>query len=134
MDFDEGGELISYHDNTAGCDGICGYRTADVDLYEKLVHHTSAGEWMKYTVNVTAPGVYTLSFRVGSEEGGGIFHLEVDGVDVTGPITMPSTGSWSAFQTVSKTGVSLKAGRRVMRLVIDAGSYAGTFDTITVQP
>ena len=135
VDFDEGGELISYHDNTAGCDGLCGYRTADVDLYEKLVYRTTAGEWMKYTVNVTATGVYALSFRIGSEMSGGIFHLEVDGVDVTGPITIPATGGWNVFQTFTKTGVSLKSGRRVMKLVIDAGDYdAGTFDTITVQP
>jgi hypothetical protein len=135
VDFDEGGELISYHDNTAGCEGSCGYRSADVDRYDKFVYRTTAGEWMKYTVNVTATGVYTLSFRIGSEGSGGIFHLEVDGVDVTGPITIPATGGWNVFQTFTKTGVSLKSGRRVMRLVIDAGDYdVGTFDTITVQP
>lgn len=137
VDFDEGGEMISYHDNTAGCEGSCGYRSADVDRWEKVVWHTRTGEWMAYTVDVATTGIYTMTFKVGSEWGGGTFHLEVDGVDVTGPLTMPNTGSWSVYQTVTKTGVSLKAGRRVLRLVIDndPSQYdAGTFDTITVQP
>lgn len=137
VDFDEGGEMLSYHDNSAGCEGSCGYRTADVDRWETVVKQTTTGEWMEYTVDVTTSGVYTLSFRIGSEYSGGIFHLEVDGVDVTGPITIPATGGWSIYQTLTKTGVSLSAGRRVMRLVIDSDAGrtdAGTFDTITVEP
>jgi Carbohydrate binding module (family 6) len=136
-DFDEGGEQIGYHDNTVGCYGSCEYRLADVDRWEHIVWHTGTGEWMKYTVDVTATGTYTLALRVGAEEGGAIFHVEFDGVDVTGPLTMPTTGSWSALQTITKTGVSLTAGRKVMRIVIDdaKGRYdAGTFDTITLQP
>jgi Carbohydrate binding module (family 6) len=136
VDFDEGGEQISYHDNTAGCDGVCGYRKADVDLWENLVERTAAGEWMEYTVDVTAAGTYTLAVRVGSKQGGGTFHVEFGGVDVTGPITIPTTGFSRSFQTVTRT-VRLSAGHQVMRLVIDpTASYheAASFDTITVQP
>jgi len=91
---------------------------------------------MEYTVDVSA-GTYTLTFRVASASGGGTFHLEMDGVDVTGPLTFPNTGGWNAFQTVTKTGVSLAGGRKVMRLVVDSSAGAvdpGTFDTITVGP
>jgi hypothetical protein len=135
-DFDEGGEQIGYHDNTVGCYGSCDDRLADVDRWEKIVLNTGTGEWLKYTVDVTATGTYTLALRVGAEEGGAIFHVEFDGVDVTGPLTMPTTGGWGAFQTVTKTGVSLTAGRKVMRIVIDDGKGrydAGSFDTITLQ-
>lgn len=137
VDFDEGGEMLSYHDNSSGCDGSCGYRKADVDRYDKVVYRTTSGEWMEYMVDVTTTGVYTMSFKVGSSTGGGTFHVEVDGVDVTGPLILPNTGSWNVYTTVTKTGVSLKAGRRVLRLVVDndlGHSDAGTFDTITVQP
>lgn len=137
VDFDEGGEWLSYHDNTAGCEGSCGYRTADVDRYNQWVYRTQDGEWLEYTVEVTTAGVYTAVFRVSSEKGGGTFHLELDGEDVTGPITMPLTGSLFTFQTVSRSGVSLPAGRHVLRLVIDddvGRTDAGSFDTITIQP
>ena len=33
----QGGEMISCHDNTAGCDASRGYRKADVVRYEKYV-------------------------------------------------------------------------------------------------
>ena len=137
VDFDEGGEMLSYHDNSAGCDGSCGYRKADVDRWDKVVYRTTAGEWMKYTVDVVTTGVYTITFKAGSASSGGTFHLEVDDVNVTGPLAIPNTGSWSVTAPVTKTGVSLKAGRHVLRLVIDndAGrDDAGTFDTIAVQP
>lgn len=136
-DFDEGGEQISYHDTTADCQGSCGYRLADVDRWDEVVWHTASGEWMEYTVDVTASGTYTLALRVGAEDGGAIFHVEFNGVNVTGPLTVPTTGGWNVFQTVTKTGVSLTAGRKVMRIVIDdsAGAYdAGSFDTISIQP
>jgi hypothetical protein len=136
-DFDEGGELIGYHDTSLGCSGSCAYRLADVDRWDRVVYRTATGEWLKYTVDVTATGTYTLSLRVGASQGGAIFHVEFDGVDVTGPLTMPTTGGWSTYQTVTVPGVSLTAGRKVMRLVMDDGKNlidAGSFDTITIQP
>ncbi|HEX7185778.1 MAG TPA: carbohydrate-binding protein [Thermoanaerobaculia bacterium] len=135
-DFDEGGEQISYHDNTVGCDGSCGYRTADVDRYDKVVIRTTPGEWMEYTVDITSSRTYTFSVRVGADGGGGTFHIEINGVNVTGPLTFPNTGAWNVYQTVTKTGVSLTAGRKIMRIVVDSTgghSEAGTFDTITIQ-
>jgi Carbohydrate binding module (family 6) len=127
-DFDQGGELVSYHDNTAGCDGDCSYRTSDVDLYGHWVKRVSAGEWLEYTVNVASPGTYTLTAQVGSDTGGATFHVEFDGVDVTGPLTFPNTGSWATFQPVTKTGINLSAGQKVMRLVIDDTNNRGSIE------
>ncbi|HEY9420498.1 MAG TPA: carbohydrate-binding protein [Thermoanaerobaculia bacterium] len=151
-DFDEGGEQVSYHDNSANffyrscvagtptCLGSIERPTDDVDFKSSGVTSTSTGEWMEYTVDVTAAGTYTLAIRLSAEceVGSGIIHVEFDGVDVTGPITVPATGSVWDFQTVTRS-VTLSAGRQVMRLVVDydGGNYwdgAGTFDTITVQP
>ncbi|MEA2692436.1 MAG: hypothetical protein QOJ16_1823 [Acidobacteriota bacterium] len=134
-DFDNGGEWVAYHDNTAGCSGSCGYRSADIDRWDTIVYQTSGGEWMNYTVDVAA-GTYTITLRVGADTGGARFHVEFDGVDMTGPLVVPATGNWSVFQTVTKSGVTLTAGRKVMRIVIDSAvtSDAGSFDSITVSP
>jgi hypothetical protein len=137
VDFDEGGEQISYHDHTIGCRGSCAYRDADVDRWEQVVLWTLPGEWLEYTVDVATAGTYTLSVRAASDGGGGVFHIEVDGVDVTGPVTLPDTGSWNVYQTLTRPGVSLSAGRKVLRLVIDqhgGNADAGTFDTISILP
>jgi hypothetical protein len=86
---------------------------------------TKAGEWLKYTVDVAADGTYALDVRLASLTGGGAFHFEVDGVRVTNNLTVPKTGAWTTYSTLTQTGVALKAGRHVVRLVMDANGGTG---------
>ena len=57
----------------------------------------------------------------------------MNGVDVTGPLTIPDTGDWQRWVTVSKV-VSLTAGPQMARLVMDSrvGSAVGNFDWFDV--
>lgn len=141
MDFDTGGEQVAYHDNTVGCDGDCTYRSSDVDLWSSgnLVRNLSSGEWLEYTVNVGSAGTYKLTVEAASDAGGGTFHVELDGVDVTGTLTFPNTGSWATFQNVVKTGISVTSGQKVMRVVIDgsnspANTNLGSIKSIKLEP
>jgi hypothetical protein len=130
--FDNGGQGVAYWDSNAGNSGGA-YRGTDVDIGPAsdsgggfYVGWTRAGEWLKYTVNVATSGTYTLEARVANVGTGGRFHVEVDGVDRTGPIAVPDTGGWQNWQTIAKTGVSLSAGTRVVRVVFaTAGSSGG---------
>lgn len=142
-DFDTGGEGISYYDVDSGNNGGQ-YRVSNVDIramtgasngYE--VFNVVAGEWLNYTINVTTSGVYNINTSVASRLQGGTFHIEVDGTDITGPLTVPATGSWSTFQVVSKSGVSMTAGTHILRLVLDTNGVEGVvadFDTISIAP
>jgi len=137
-DFDNGGEMVAYHDITLGCTGYCPSRNTDVDTYGNVVLRAFGGEWLKYTVNIAAAGTYTLSVDVGATVTGQTFHVEFDGVDVTGPLTIPNTGSWSTFQTVTKTGVGLSSGQKVMRVVIGGsspadGGFGVSLNTVKLQ-
>ncbi|MGE3511568.1 MAG: carbohydrate-binding protein [Vicinamibacterales bacterium] len=131
--FDNGGQGVAYWDaDSANWGGI--YRNEGVDISwasggTGLVGWVSAGEWLKYTVNVQSTGTYTAEFLVASLGQGGVFHLEANGADVSGPITIPDTGGWQAWRTVSAR-VALNAGRQVLRLVMDrTGQNAvGNFD------
>src|SRR5258706_3058851 len=103
--FDEGGEGVAYHDTTTGNTGGA-YRQSDVDLESSVdggydVGWIAAGEWLNYTVSVASAGQYTVTFRVASSGLGGTFHLEMRGVDVTGPIAIPNTGGFQLSQTIS---------------------------------
>jgi hypothetical protein len=139
--FDEGGAEVAYHDDSAGNSGGA-FRTSDVDIEATAdagggydVGWVGAGEWLKYTVTVTAARTYTLSVRVASIAAGGTFHVEAGGVNLTGPISVPNTGGWQSWTTVSRS-VSLAAGTQVLRIVMDtaAGSGAvGNFNWISVQ-
>jgi hypothetical protein len=56
---------------------------------------------------------------------GSTFHLEVDGLDRTGPITVPDTGAWTTWQTITTPGIPMTAGVRVLRVVIDTANSGG---------
>jgi hypothetical protein len=51
---------------------------------------TSPGEWTKYTINVEAAGSYRLGLMYTSNQNGKI-SFSVNDVDITGPISVPST-------------------------------------------
>jgi phosphatidylserine/phosphatidylglycerophosphate/cardiolipin synthase-like enzyme/sarcosine oxidase gamma subunit len=127
--FDEGGAGVAYSDTSAANEGGQ-YRSTAVDIETSTeggydVGWIAPGEWLKYTVNVTAAGTYDLEFRVAASGSGGTFHLEVGTTNVTGPLTIPNTGGWQTWTTVKKTGVSLAAGSQVWRVVFDANGASG---------
>jgi mannose-6-phosphate isomerase-like protein (cupin superfamily) len=76
-----------------------------------------------YTVlNATVDGIYSLNVRVASLGNAGTFHVEIDGTNVTGTITVNDTGGWQIYQTLTKTNISIAAGVHVLRLA--GGSMA----------
>jgi hypothetical protein len=138
-DFDSGAEGTAYHDTESKNLGNNSYRPGTgVDINTKSdqgstrsVGYVKAGEWLKYSVNVQASGTYSVEFRTASLGVGGQFHLEVDGVNVTGTLTAPDTKSWSTYGSVTKTGINLSAGNHTLRLVFDknvASGYVADFN------
>ena len=51
--------------------------------------------------------------------------LEIDGAAVTGPLTIPNTGGWQKWTTVTAAGVALTAGPHEMRVVFTAAGPTG---------
>src|SRR5439155_524863 len=125
--FDRGGEGIGYHDNVPGNAGGQYRPNEDVDIIAStdpegggyVVHNFETGEWLAYTVNVPSSAQYDIALRVTSGVSNSAFHIEIDGVNVTGSVLVPNTGGWSNFQWVGKQGVPLTAGRRVLKIVAD---------------
>lgn len=122
-DFDNGGNGVGYYDHTGGNAGGA-YRSTDVDIAKTsgggyAVGWIGAGEWLRYSVNVTSSGQYTVSVRVASAGPGGTFHIEFNGGNKTGALQIPDTGGWSNYQTITAS-VALDAGVQAMRLVFDS--------------
>jgi hypothetical protein len=129
--FDDGGAGRGYRDTTTGNSGGQ-YRTTDVDIERTSdtgggynLGWVFAGEWLNYSVTVQTAGTYDIDVRLASPATGGTFHIEVNGVDKTGPISVPNTGDWQGWRTVRKASVSLPAGPQVWRLVMDANGATG---------
>ena len=125
-DFDRGGQNVAYFDTTSGNAGNV-YRTSDsVDIrantdpqgngYE--IFNFEKGEWLAYTVNVATSGTYDLAIRASNNQTGpSTFHIEIDGSNVTGTVSVPNTGGWRIYQWVGKQGVDLAAGKHVLKVV-----------------
>jgi endonuclease/exonuclease/phosphatase family metal-dependent hydrolase len=133
-DFDEGGAGLAYYDTSAGNSGGA-YRATDVDIEATAtggfaVGWATAGEWLRYTVNVTTAGNYRLVARVASAGTGGTFHVEFNGTDRTGAMRIPSTGAWSAYTDAVAT-VWLDAGVQPMRIVLDANGPTNTVGNLS---
>ena len=72
-----------------------------------------------YTVVVAEAGNYAIEMPVASKLQGGTFHIEIDGKNVTGPITVPDTGSWQKLVLLKHKDVKLPKGTFKMKVVMD---------------
>ena len=92
--------------------------------------YVSSGEWLAYRCRRPATADYTLDARVASAGPGGAFHVEVDGIDVTGAMVVPNTGGWQTWQTIAAPGIPLTAGPHLVRVVVDSNGH----DRLLGQP
>jgi len=139
--FDKGGEGVAYHDedptNVSNY-----YRESGVDIDTDLaggwaVAWIRSGEWLSYTVNVTTPGAYDVTFRVANVGTGSTFRLESNGVNKTGSIQVPNTGGWYTYADLVKTNISLQPGRQVLRIVYEPGQpdhWWGNLNWFSIAP
>lgn len=125
--YDDGGEGVAYHDAEALNQGGQQRSNQGVDIETcgegtYNVGWTGAGEWLKYTVNVTTAGAYTLQVRVASPNAGKSLHVEIDGSTIA-TVAVPNTTGWQTWQTVSVNTSSIPAGLHSLRLYMDTDGF-----------
>jgi hypothetical protein len=127
--YDNGGQDLAYNDITAGNTGNV-YRTDNVDIQPTTdtgggyaLGWIAQGEWTEYTVNVNTAGAYTLTARVSATTTGKTFHVELNGQNISGTLTVPNTGSYQTYATVTVTTPALTTGEKTLRIVMDAASF-----------
>ena len=135
--YDNGGEGIAYHDVDVANQGGA-YRTDGVDVQATTdvgggynVGYIADGEWMKYTVNVTTAGTYNIDFRTAATSASGVLQMEIDGVNVTGSVSIPNTGAWQTWSTTTVSNIAFTAGTHVIRLYVVTGGF--NINNITVS-
>jgi CSLREA domain-containing protein len=128
-DYRTGGEGVGYHDTTPG-NKFGFYRNDSVDI--EITRDTSgaynigaiaAGEWLAYDINVATSGNYIFIVRVASPNTGMRFHIEVDGVNASGPLTVPQTGGWQTWGNLTAPPIQLNAGAHTVKLVADTSGF-----------
>ena len=78
------------------------------------VAYTDIDDWMDYTVNVQSTGTYTAEFRVSSPYADTQLQL-LTGTTVLATVTVPQTGGWQTWQTVSAS-INLSAVSQTLRV------------------
>lgn len=72
-----------------------------------------AGDWMEYSVNITA-GTYNVSYRVASLSSGGGLSLQINGATYN-TVSFAATGGWQTWTTVTGTA-TLPGGNQTIRI------------------
>jgi endonuclease/exonuclease/phosphatase family metal-dependent hydrolase len=116
LDFDLGGEGVAYHDESSNNEGGGSYRNAkdpgcSVDHWGNSVANGigwfKETEWLVYTLNVQDAGDYRIEINAKNGNQISSYHLEIDGVNITGTMYFPmETEEWLD----TKLSVTLSAG------------------------
>jgi len=122
-----GCHTVAYYDSDAENQGDK-YRTEEVDIEAcddggYNVGYIATDEWLNYTVNVETTGVYSLDFRIASSSDGSEAYIETDGENISGNVTLPATGGWQTWSTVTVENISLTKGEQVLKLYITDGDF-----------
>lgn len=127
-EYDKGGEGVAFHEaDDSGNQGQATLRNDEVDIENTTdnsgqynICYTRKGEWLEYTINVSATGTYNLDLRVAADGDGKTLHIEMDSIDVSGEVSIPSTGGLQTWGTVTVNDINLTQGQHVMRIAFDS--------------
>ena len=143
LDYDQGGEGVSWHDLSAGIvnhnlasDG--GRTGSDVDVTPAGdIGWVQNGEWLEYTVEVEAAGRYDLGLLMGTKHDGRSVEVSFtrDGaaeayLDTT--IATANTGSYARFAENAAGGLELEAGTQTIRVAFQGNDQ--DFRSLTFTP
>ena len=112
-DTDIANETTLYRADNAGIDSANG---------AYIYGWVTAGDWLRYTVNVKETGAHTYTARVASASTNATFTLTLDGTPIA-KISVPNTGAWKTFEEVTGTTPRLTQGTHVLKLTADTAYF-----------
>ncbi|MEN8155322.1 MAG: carbohydrate-binding protein [Bacteroidota bacterium] len=120
--YDIAGEGISYSDKETSNEGGAYRPDEGVDIEPTEggynVGWINPGEWINYSDIRGADTTYQVYARVAAiNTDNRTFHLEVDGENVTGPLSFQGTNGWQSFVTVSVGQLTLPTGKNTITFV-----------------
>lgn len=140
-EYDIGHQGTTYHDSDLmrvdGQDGVGNqgyeYRNDGVDIQKSEdpegfaynVGWIETAEWLTWTVQIGAAGIYDVELRVAADAsgGGGLMSLALDGERIGENVAVPVTGGWQKWTSVWLRGVRLPAGEHILRMNVRNGGF-----------
>lgn len=106
------------------------YRNDGVDIYAtgdgSIGFHVGGiedKEWLLYTVNVPDTGYFNLSVRLASPGSNSKFYIAVDNVNITGSISVPYTGGWQNWKSISIPCLKLNKGTHKVKFFTEVSGF-----------
>jgi len=130
VNFDFGGEGVSYHDlDSVNVGGE--YRPSEaVDIAtvslagnRYRVFGTAPNQWKNYTIQIARAGTYQATFYVGAATAGKSFRVRTPGGTTLATVAVPNTGSEMTFAPVT-VNLTLPAGTQVLRIQEDSAGFS----------
>ena len=126
-DFDLGGEGVSFSPLETERNGLFNYRAdAQLNFFQDaqgVYMGINAGNWMQYTVDVTADGDYDVYASYATMISNARFQLSVDG-NVVISSALPQTTDWATLLEYQIGTVSLTKGQHVLRYMMSEGGMS----------
>jgi len=107
------------------------YRNDGVDIETSTDSYTGSNgysvgwindnEWLQYTVDVDSSAVYAVQFRYSSPGSASKVRLQVNDADVTGSVSLPSTGGYQSWATMTINDVVLYKGTQKLKVIFEKG-------------
>ncbi|CAD7032253.1 hypothetical protein REJC140_03028 [Pseudorhizobium endolithicum] len=128
--FDEGGQGVAYNDNPGLDGGVAATSFRPGRAVELVgsgmdVGHVKPGEWVEYTINVPAAGVYSFTANAKTPVTGANIAVSLNGTTPLGTVTLAdghaggANFSSAAFAQSGAIQLSLGAGVQTLRLTFD---------------
>ena len=133
--YDVGGHNKAFYDNDRENQGKA-YREDEVDVVDisdskcgdaacsgYAIGYTNDGEWVEYTINVTADAKYDITANVATAFETSAMQLFIDDKEITESVVVPKVDSvWTTYKEVEIGSAELKKGEHVLKLLI-TGAY-----------
>jgi aryl-phospho-beta-D-glucosidase BglC (GH1 family) len=108
---------VDIESNSDGVLGTNGYN----------VGWTADKEWLQYTVNVDSSAAYLLNFRYGILGTGSKIRIELNGADITGSLSLPTTGGYKTWVNFPINDVVLYKGQQKIKVYYEKGGANFSF-------
>lgn len=117
-----GGDYVAWNQGWAyRSDGVDIESCQDVASNGYSVGWTTAGEWMKYTIEVEQTAAYRLVIRYASNNSKTTMAFELDGAALCPEVVLNSTGAWDKWNTAVVQGVVISEGKHVLKATTVSG-------------
>jgi hypothetical protein len=126
------GEGTSYADSdTINVPGYYREDTGvDIDTIDEggyCISDIKSGEWTEYPVQIETAGTYVIELGLASIMDDKNFHIELNGVNITGSVSVPNTGGTQIWDTLSIPLNLYTTGPKYLRLVLDTDGFSIDF-------